>query len=243
MLKTCYGLCSLRTGVKIVAVYELICTIVFFLSVFVYEMFSKIYQFQDNVDIYYFLQSCIIIITLLKLFASVSLMQSTFQNAPSKIFFWIVIACIVYLTAFIVSIKMYIHKVHRNIFYVKSTDSENLECHLLLAFILINCTSTSYIIIIPTNENSKIKFGSVCFIVNTVLSIVEIHVVTSYYRVEKHLKEIEQCTRMYTIMSSVKTLGDVENNMFIHDVPTLPITKCATEVKTSIFTSFKGVPV
>lgn len=214
MLKTCYGLCSLRTGVKIVAVYELICTIVFFLSVFVYEMFSKIYQFQDNVDIYYFIQSCIIIITLLKLFASVSLMQSTFQNAPSKIFFWIVIACIVYLTAFIVSIKMYIHKVHRNIFYVKSTDSGNLECHLLIAFILINF-----------------------------LSIVEIHVVTSYYRVEKHLKEIEQCTRMYTIMSSVKTLGDVENNMFNHDVPTLPITRCTTEVETSIFTSFKGVPV
>ncbi|CAH1725829.1 uncharacterized protein LOC126550346 [Aphis gossypii] len=214
MLKTCYGLCSLRTGVKIVAVYELICTIVFFLSVFVYEMFSKIYQFHDDVDIYYFLQSCIIIITLLKLFASVSLMQSTFQNAPSKIFFWIVIACIVYLTAFIVSIKMYIHKVHRNIFYVESTDSGNLKYHLLLAFILINF-----------------------------LSIVEIHVVTSYYRVEKHLKEIEQCTRMYTIMSSVKTLGDVENNMFIHDVPTLPNTRCTTEVETSIFTSFKGVPV
>ncbi|XP_025197223.1 uncharacterized protein LOC112596001 [Melanaphis sacchari] len=214
MLKTCYGLCSLRTGVKIVAFYELICTILFFLSVFVYEMFNKIYQFYDDIDVYYFLQSCIIIITLLKLLANVSLMQSTFQNAPSKIFFWIVITCIVYLTAFIVSIKMYIHKVHRNMFFVKSTDFGNLECHLLLVFILINF-----------------------------LSIVEIHVVTSYYKEEKHLKEIEQCTKTYIIMSSLKTHRDIENNMFIDDFSNLPITRSAAEVEASIFTSFKGVPV
>ncbi|XP_008184547.2 uncharacterized protein LOC100576023 [Acyrthosiphon pisum] len=217
MLKTCYGLCSLRTGVKCVAFYELICTILFFLSVFVYETFSKIHLFHDDVDIYYFLQSCIIIITLLKLFGSVSLMQSTFQNAPSKIFIWIVIACIVYLTAFIVSIKMYIHKVHRNKLIAKSADSvSQLECHLLLAFILINF-----------------------------LSIVEIHVVASYYRQEKHLEEVEQCTRTHAaVLSSMKTHGDLEN-MFIYDVSrALPINRSsASEVDTLIFTSFKGVPV
>ncbi|XP_022176700.1 uncharacterized protein LOC111038072 [Myzus persicae] len=216
MLKTCYGLCSLRTGVRFVAFYELICTILFFLSVLVYETFSKIHQLQGDVDIYYFLQSCIIIITLLKLFASVSLMQSTYQNAPSKIFFWIVIACIVYLTAFIVSIKMYIHKMHRNRLIAKSTNSGNqLECHLLLVFIIINF-----------------------------LSIVEIHVVASYYRQEKHLEEVEQCTRTHAaVISSLKTRGDLAN-MFIHDVSrTLPINRYAAEVQTSIFTSFKGLPV
>lgn len=214
MLKTCYGLCSLRTGVKIVALYELICTILFFLSVFVYETFSKIHQFHDDVDVYYFLQSCIIIITLLKLFASVSLMQSTFQNVPSKIFFWIVIAGIVYLTAFIVSIKMYIHKVHRNTLIAKSVDSRNqLECRLLLVFILINF-----------------------------LSIVEIHVVASYYQQEKHLKDVEQCTRMLAVKSSLKTYRDMEN-MFIHDISTLSINGSAANVETSIFTSFKGLPV
>lgn len=45
----------------------------------------------DDVDVYYFLQSCIIIITLLKLFASVSLMQSTFQVRGIPIHNYIII--------------------------------------------------------------------------------------------------------------------------------------------------------
>lgn len=88
----------------------------------------------------------------------------------------------------------------------------------------------------------------ICLIYHTykhaVLSIVEIHVVASYYRQEKHLEEVEQCTRTHAaLISSMKTRGDLEN-IFIHDMSwALPINRSAAEVETSIFTSFKGVPV
>lgn len=152
---------------------------------------------------------------------------------------------------------MYIHKVHRNRLIAKFTDSVNqLECHLLLAFILINCKYRLPvmvdILLLYTNSiiwmTMIIQF-SFCLICHTykhaVLSIIEIHVVASYYRQEKHLEEVEQCTRTHAaVISSMKTRGDLEN-MFIHDVSrTLPINRSsAAEVKTSIFTSFKGVPV
>lgn len=93
-----------------------------------------------------------------------------------------------------------------------------------------------------------IKCYFVWFIIHTykhaVLSIVEIHVVASYYRQEKHLEEVEQCTRTHAaLISSMKTRGDLEN-IFIHDMSrAIPINRSAAEVETSIFTSFKGVPV
>jgi len=79
---------------------------------------------------------------------------------------------------------------------------------------------------------------------NAVFSIVELHVVASYYRQEKHLEEVELCTRTHAaVISSLKIHGDLEN-MFIQDVSrALPINRSATGVETSIFTSFKGVPV
>jgi len=95
------------------------------------------------------------------------------------------------------------------------------------------------------NINNKILFYLIYRnYKHAVLSIVEIHVVASYYRQEKHLEEVEQCTRTHAaVVSSLKIRGDLENT-FIHDVSrALPINRSSAVVETSIFSSFKGVPV
>lgn len=68
-----------------------------------------------------------------------------------------------------------------------------------------------------------------------VISIIEIHIVTSYYKKEKLLEEVEQCTRLQT-MNSHHT-----SNIFNGDFARSSIIK--PEDQTLIFTSFKAVPV
>lgn len=61
------------------------------------------------------------------------------QNAPYKIFLWIVIACITYLAIFIVVIKICINKFYLNQLADISTELDlQLKCKLLFGFILIN---------------------------------------------------------------------------------------------------------
>lgn len=66
------------------------------------------------------------------------------QNAPYKIFLWIVIACVTYLAIFIVAIKVYVNKFYLNQLVGASTELDlQLECKLLFGFILINGKSTA----------------------------------------------------------------------------------------------------